>query len=571
MHAWYIILAGLSTVWAVRAWRATRPKDPAEGWLALAVIAAGAAKLWLASGQVQFALPADPFDDRLFLRLATFLLQGRWLGPYDQLTLAKGPFYPLFLAGTSAMGMPITIAQNLLYIAAAWMFVVALRPLRLRGWTRMLLLLAIVLCPALADTGAFVRAWRQAVWPALVLLSVAGVLGFALRADRGNRLRAAWALAAGLSMGAMWLDREEAVWTLPMLAALLAPLLRRSPRLPSVGWLCAPFLVAGVAVAAVALQNLRAYGFWGIVEFRDNAFVSAYSAISRVKPQDPVRRIPVTFAARERIYAVSPAFASLRHEIEQGIGAAFMKVTQDAMGIPASEHEIGGGWMMWTLREAVANTGRAKSAQGSRAFYGQLAREVDSACDDGRLPAGPPRHTLRPDLYPGSVARVVQSARDAFNLILSCPYNPEPIASFGAPDDLAWVQRITREPVAPADAALAAAKGGPRRLAILWFTLRLYQGAMRWLVPAAGALWLLSVGRALRRREIPGLLLLGTALLLGLAGNIAVVALVDALSFGAINPGYLGAGVPLAVCFVGIVLVDWAEWCSAKVRPPLQT
>jgi hypothetical protein len=540
--------------------------DPAQRWLVLAFVFACAAKLWMASGQVQYALPADPYDDRLFLRLATFLLQGQWLGPYDQMTLAKGPFYPMFLAGASALGMQITVAQNLLYLAAAWLFVLALRPLQLRPWTRVLFLVALVLCPVMADTGAFVRAWRQSVWPGLVLFSAAGMLGFVLRAESGKRTRAAWATLAGLGMGAMWLEREEAVWTLPMLSALLVAFLWRNPRRASIGWACAPFLLAALAVAAVALQNYRAYGFWGIVEFRDRAFVSAYSAISRVKPQDPVRRIPVTHGARERIYAVSPAFASLRHEIEYGIGASFMKATQDAMGIPASEHEIGGAWMMWTFRDAVASTGHAKSAKEAQAFYGQLAREVNAACDDGRLPSGPPRHTLRPDLYPGSTATVWQSAHAAYGLICSCPYNPEPMASFGLPEDLAWVRRITHEPVAPADPAAAAALRSPRRLAAIWFTLHVYQGAIPWLLPVAGILWVLSLGRALWRRELPWLLVLSTALGLGLAGNILVVALVDALSFGAINPGYLGAGVPLAVCFVAIVLVDWAEWCLAGAK-----
>lgn len=558
MRLWEYLLAGAAVAWAALNWRRNRRGDRTHAWLGWAAVAAGAAKLWLASGQAQYALPADPYDDRLFLRLATYLLQGRWLGPYDELTLAKGPFYPLFLAASSTLRLPITVAQNLLYIAAAWLLVLALRPLRLRGWLRLLLLLAILLCPALADTGAFVRAWRQAVWPSLVLLSFAGTAGLSLRMEAGARSRAAWSLLLGLSLGAVWLDREEAAWVLPMLAFPLVFAALRSGRLTSLVWLCAPFAIAALCVSAVALQNFRAYRFGGIVEFRDDAFVSAYGAISRVEPHDSVRRIPVTWAARERIYAVSPAFSSLRGELEGGIGASFMKVTQDWTGIPASEHEIGGGWMIWALRAAVANTGHAHSAPEARAFYAQLAREVNAACDDGRLPAGPQRRTLRPVWPPGGAAAAWRSACRAYRLIRTCPYRIRPIASIGSPEDLAWVERITGEPVAPANRQAAAAMAGPRRLAVLGWTLWAYRATMPWLLPSAGVLWCLSLARGLRRRELSLPWVLAGAILLGIVGNLAVVALVDALSFGAVNPGYLGASVPLAVAFVGIVLAEWA-------------
>jgi hypothetical protein len=48
-------------------------------------------------------------------------------------------------------------------------------------------------------------------------------------------------------------------------------------------------------------------------------------------------------------------------------------------------------------------------------------------------------------------------------------------------------------------------------------------------------------------------------------GNVAVVALVEATSWPAIHPGYLGASVPLAVCFVGVVFIEFVSM-RPKVR-----
>jgi hypothetical protein len=569
MQVWHYILAGVAMVWGVAHWRRWHHDDPAEGWLGCLFLAAGAIKLWIAAGQPQYAIPVAPYDDRLFLRLATYLREGNWLGPYDQLTLAKGPFYPLFMAGTSWLRLPLTLAHNLVYLAAAWFLVRALRPLRLPGWSRAGLLLVLVVCPVLADTGANVRAWRQPLWPGLILLSLAGIIGLALREEARAWRQASWALLAGAAMGAMWLTREEAVWTLPMLVLPLLVAAWRSwrtwERARRIGFLAAPFAVAALAVGGVAAENWRAYGFWGIVEYRDHAFVATYSALCRVEPHDWARRVPITRAARERIYAVSPAFAELRYEMEEGIGAAFMKVTQDNLGIPASEREIGGGWVMWALRDAVIRNGHAKSAPEARAFYRRLAAEVDTACDDGRLPALPRRHTMIPPWHAGYTARTWTAAWQALHLIMDYPFDVEPIPSWGSPEDLAWVERITHERVAPADAVQTAALRSPRRLAILRALVTGYGHAMPWLFPLAVVGWLFCAGLTLYRRAMSWLFVLGTALALGIMGNVAVVALVEATSWPAITTGYLGASVPLAVCFVGVTFIELA---SALRRSP---
>jgi hypothetical protein len=70
-------------------------------WLGLG-LALTAAKLWVSRGQGVYALGSAGHDDHLFIQLAEYLVNGDWLGPYNQLTLAKGAAYPLFIAARSA-------------------------------------------------------------------------------------------------------------------------------------------------------------------------------------------------------------------------------------------------------------------------------------------------------------------------------------------------------------------------------------------------------------------------------------------------------------------------------------
>ena len=65
-------------------------------WLYAALIAA--LSLWLRDGTPIWAITDAGHDDQLFLRHASSILKGDWLGHYDRLTHAKPPFYSIFIA-----------------------------------------------------------------------------------------------------------------------------------------------------------------------------------------------------------------------------------------------------------------------------------------------------------------------------------------------------------------------------------------------------------------------------------------------------------------------------------------
>ncbi|MBC8039102.1 MAG: hypothetical protein H7Y06_01020, partial [Opitutaceae bacterium] len=85
-------------------------RPEASAWpraLRFTAIALVLVKLWLVAGQTMMAPGNSPHDDRLFLKLAGSLLQGEWLGPYTDKTLAKGPFFSIFIAGVFLLGVPL--------------------------------------------------------------------------------------------------------------------------------------------------------------------------------------------------------------------------------------------------------------------------------------------------------------------------------------------------------------------------------------------------------------------------------------------------------------------------------
>ena len=95
--------------------------DPAGGAAfrdrRIRTVAAGLAALylWFVSAQPVVGYAHAGHDDELFLRLAEYIVNGQWLGPYSQFTLMKGCGYPLFIAGVFKLGLPLPLAEHSFY------------------------------------------------------------------------------------------------------------------------------------------------------------------------------------------------------------------------------------------------------------------------------------------------------------------------------------------------------------------------------------------------------------------------------------------------------------------------
>jgi hypothetical protein len=81
---------------------------------------------------------------------------------------------------------------------------------------------------------------------------------------------------------------------------------------------------------------------------------------------------------RERIYAVSPAFAELRPFLDGDVVNGWSKWGPYA-GRDISTHFV------FALRDAVASAGYYSSGVAAAAYYRRLASEVNTACDKGLL------------------------------------------------------------------------------------------------------------------------------------------------------------------------------------------
>ena len=195
----------------------TRTKESRLAWLFIGLLVLF--KLWLVSDQTLWARADFMHDDLLFIRLADNLLQFGWLGPYNNLTLAKGPCYPIWIAFSFVIGVPLLLSQHLLYVAASLVTYSALGPL-IRKLALRVALFALLLFNPVTFTFQMTCVLRDALYPSLSLPVAGSAIGLFARCHYPFRSLIVWAVICGVATTAFWLTREEGIWILPFLVPL---------------------------------------------------------------------------------------------------------------------------------------------------------------------------------------------------------------------------------------------------------------------------------------------------------------------------------------------------------------
>ncbi len=372
-------------------------------------------RLILCSAQQVYLTPDEGgLDDMLMYTLAQNITEGQWLGPYNWLTLSKHSFFALWLATLHSLGIPYLLGGQLLWTAASAITAWAFTPLLRRRWASFLLFGFLLFNPAAvanpAPFGFVSRVYRDNIFPALCLLCVAGVAGFALRHSGPLRRTLGWLALSGLALGLCYLTREDGLWLMPfLLVGLLvvgiqivrSGLFQKGLRLAS---FLLPFAALGLCVGAWCSMNYLHYGRFIVSDFSAHEFADAYGALVRVNPQVWEKEYAVPEGVRLELYEKSPSFGLLRDFLEN-------PAVKDRYG----NHRSGGFY--WALREAAAVRGFYDSPEASQTYFTQLAQEINALCEQGEVIAGPQRSGVTP---PFDIRQVPHVAKEWVHSLSYC-------------------------------------------------------------------------------------------------------------------------------------------------------
>lgn len=496
------------------------------------------------------ALPEMMHDDGWFYRNALRFRSGHWMGPYNQMTLIKGPGFPLWLSFCMLLGIPFLVAQGIGYLLGIGMILRNLGPSIKNQALLFLVYLVFIFNPAQFGWDER-RVFRDSFCGILVVFIAALILALFTTKTKTRRVRCGIAAALGVCIGVFWITREDAVWLAPGLAAAVAILLVREvvqtakacrkKNLATVIVLTVTTLIFSSSVVnAVALINKAKYGVYEEVEFKEPDFISAHSSITRVIPKPWIPYVPATKASLKQIAAVSPLF----NQVFQKIDFGWSMFGCQSFHIQPCDGEIRAHFM-WALRDAVAADGFYSSAPAAKKLYSSLSSEIDAACANGKLSCLPKRHSFAPYFRPEYVK---QFPRELVNGIIQ-------FTSF----DGVYGESVESNQVYGEQSKQMARNlhsrvfsHGKAQLIVLRFTKWLYS-LYHLTAPVLFLIGLFSfgvmIGSAIIQREIPCLLGFNVVLFLFIVSRIALLTYVGMTAFPGVVPIYVQCAYPLLLLF----------------------
>jgi hypothetical protein len=536
-------------------------------WLVLLI--GVAARLWLVENQPLFAIGRAYFDDRLFLTLAKNILEGKWLGSYNSMTLVKGPFFSFWVAMTNLVHLPLLLSAQVLYSLSCLLLAYSVKPLVNNKFMIVLMFFVLLFNPASFDAG-LTRATREMLYPSLTIIIIACVFGILFSTD-WNAQTAGWGTGLGISLGCFWLTREEGIWILPFLAiifmAKLSLTIFHDRSLDSIAKFIKPWLISFMGftliLTVVNILNYFNYGIYAKTEMDARSFKSAYGALLRVTPKEVKRYVPVTEWTRRNIYKISPAFMELADYFEGPIGQVWIEQGNGAGRNPSNRTEILGGWFMWAFRDAVAHAGYYNSGKYPDEYYRRLAGEINHACDTGQLECSSERTSLFPVWHWYYIKYLMPSMTGRILALVNFEgISAEAVTSIGSPEELAFFQQLTNEEILSPNASsngsirTTSTQWDKHKTSILNAILFLYKKLFPILaVYAAVAFIPLLIFWAKKREGFVQAAVLISIIIL-IITRVILLSLLDIISYQLALTSYLYPLYPLSILFVLLVTAE---------------
>ena len=533
------------------------------GVLALVTVAS----VVLSARNPTWVLADQGHDDALFAGLAGHLIDRQWLGPYQSLTLAKGPTYPMFVAAAYELHLPLTLAEQGLHLVAAAVAAVTAWRLTRSRWLAAGAYTVIALDPSHGGTWGN-RVSREAVYGSLSLLLVFGTILFLSLLPgllaRGVRWTVPVVAVAGAALGATgaayYMCRDERAWVAP--AVVLATGAGVASWRPHRDWLRRG-LAAGAALAVAAgsfaasvhwvtARNRTHYGVAVVSDLVDGEIARAYTQWQRVDVGEHRRFVPVSRRQRDAVYEVSPAAAEMAPWLDGPPGERWLSF---GCGYGVCD-DIPGTHFVWAIRAAAADLGHMDSAGEAQRYFGEIADDIASACSRD-LPCDAPGIGPMPPLSRVDPRDVAGSAWRASGYLLALEFaSPaRPWPSSGSQEQWTAMVRALRG----IDDDQAAYLARERRAEDDQWPTTALAWLYRWCgrlgsVLALAGLAAGALTRAGRRRG--AVALAAAAMLAAVLARIAFVALIDASAYPAATSGaYLLPGVGFYGLFV--ILGTW--------------
>ena len=342
-------------------------------------------KIYLISVQPIKYIPENKYDDALMLKQANSILQGKWLGEYNSLTLVKGPITPIFIAILNKLHIPFLIGQELLYDVSC-LFVIYTFSKTIKNKKILYIIFAILLFNPVTFSTEICRVYRDGIYTSLTMLLIGFSYSIFLNRENSPKKQIKYFIGLGITLSALYLCREESIWILPfVIISTITTIIFiiKDKKIKSskilIGMYAIPIAIFIINNLTICTVNYKNYGVFELNQYWSKEFKEAYGAITRVIPNEIYSKVPVSQETIKRICEISPKFKEIEEYLTGEEADKWSKCGDGKIG------EIQGGWIHWAIIKGVDAKGYYKDAKTANQYYKELANEINNAIDEGKI------------------------------------------------------------------------------------------------------------------------------------------------------------------------------------------
>lgn len=353
-------------------------------------------RLALSSRLPAYIISYGIHDDAWCTTRALYMLDGQWMGPYNQYTLIKGIFAPLLMAFSKIIGFTYMEICTYLYCVSCIIFLIAVSPV-IRSWFSRVIIFAILLFnPITYALETFQRVYRNGLSQWQILLIFGGTIAIFLRRNDSIKKLLPWAVMTGIITWAFFNTREDGIWLLPFIVVSIIVLavtifLENSKKLTGrIVIAVIPIFILLIGNITISMINKSVYGT-ALKNDRDGGYYAEVVKDLYLIAPDPADEAKfsseeysdqyynVYVSTLQKAYDVSPTFKSVQTTVDQAV-----KNWDNTAGI-VGDGQPYGDHILFAIRDGVAAAGYYKTLPETEAFYKQVHEELQDAFDAGTI------------------------------------------------------------------------------------------------------------------------------------------------------------------------------------------
>ena len=310
------------------------------------------------------------YDDRLMVNLSSYLLKGRYLGNYCDLTLVKGVIYPFFLAVLRLIKIPYSISLTILYIVACLFFTYGLMK-TIKNKTILTIIFTFLLFnPISYSSDVFQRLYRNSILY-IELLFFLGIVIIIIYDEKEKILNY---IFLGIIISIMLLTKEDTISSYFVLLILLIYKMYKKRTKKNLIIISIPIVIIILNLNIVSFANYLKYNIYTYDELRSSNFKKAYKKILQIKDDQKIDNVAIPKSTLYKLAENSKVFDFTKRQIDNRYNLVVEK-----------DQEVTNGNIVWYIRSWIYQKNNFQDGKESEEYYKKLSDEIEKLFNEGKL------------------------------------------------------------------------------------------------------------------------------------------------------------------------------------------